>query len=170
LASVRFSLFPGLALSRRLLASSCQFVLFCTTLFCLCYLFFATPLADSGGGLMLNAKFIGFALSATKSTVLEIVSSTKTTGDCGVSLNDGDIVCYLNIPALDVDVLDAEGDAAFLVGFDLDRSLAILALHEAVDGLHGNGGSAVRALAGDGFGHCEYLCVSSGNWLECCRS
>jgi hypothetical protein len=60
-----------------------------------------------------------------------------------ITLHNGEFICYLNIAALNVDVPDAEGDATIFICFDLNGPLAIFALHGAIDGLHGNGGTTV---------------------------
>jgi hypothetical protein len=106
---------------------------------------------------VLGAKVIKLALPAMEGVVLEVVFTAKSAGDRSVAMDHSQIICNLNSAALDIDVLDAKCDAAFVIRSNLDSALAIIAFCDTVDWLNRNGGTAVGALAGNGFGHCRAL-------------
>jgi hypothetical protein len=133
------------------------------------------PFTDSRGRLMLNAKIVDCALPAMKSIVLKVMFPTETAGDRSISMHDNVFVTYLNIAALDVDVLlNAEGDTTSFICCDLEDTLTVIAIGNAIDRLNGNGGTTVWALAGNGRGHNKISLLKTDTrsqaWFDCDRS
>jgi hypothetical protein len=114
---------------------------------------------NSGRRLMLSAEIVDFAFDTSERVVFEIVFTTETAGDGGISLHQNVFVTYVNIAALDVDVR-TEGDATAFICCDLDDTLTVSAIDDAVDRRHGNGGTAVWAFAGNGCRHSGTLFFS----------